>query len=531
MNTDPTKIKAYLIGGGIASLAGAVYLIQDGHIPGENISIFERSEQTGGSLDSHNSPEKGYISRGYRIFEEKVYANSYDLWSRIPSLNDPKITVKNEIDDFNRKVKIFARARLIDRGKKIDADCLGISKMDKINLIKLLISPESFLATSTIEDNFSTLFFKTNFWFETCTLFAFQPWHSAVEFKRYLLRSAHNVPFISNMTSGRSTPYNQYDSIILPIVTWLRKRGVYFEMGSEVIDLVFKTDGAQKTAERIDYLRNGEKSEVKVHKKDIVFATIGSMTSNSSFGSMTSAPQLNTAKPGADWKLWEKIAKNRPEFGKPSVFTSAIDRSKFESFTITFRDPRFFEMMEKLTGNKPGTGGGVTFKNSGWLLSIALPHQPHFIGQPADAYVCWGYGLFPDKEGDFVKKKMSECSGEEILTELCYQLGFAKELPAIVRSATCIPCMMPYITSQFMPRSAGDRPAVIPKGSTNFAFIGQYCEIPEDIVFTMEYSVHSARIATYSLLGLDKNIPPIYKGQYDIKVLYDLFKTTLHSKT
>ena len=84
--------------------------------------------------------------------------------------------------------------------------------------------------------------------------------------------------------------------------------------------------------------------------------------------------------------------------------------------------------------------------------------------------------------------------------------------------------MMPFITSQFMPRVKGDRPPVIPEGSTNLAFIGQYCEIPDDVVFTVEYSVRSAQTGVYALLKLDKEVSPIYKGQYDIGVLFDSAK-------
>ena len=83
--------------------------------------------------------------------------------------------------------------------------------------------------------------------------------------------------------------------------------------------------------------------------------------------------------------------------------------------------------------------------------------------------------------------------------------------------------MMPFITSQFLPRSKGDRPQVIPEGSKNLAFVGQYCELPDDVVFTVEYSVRSAQTAVYSLLGLEKEPPPVYKGQYDPRVLLKAF--------
>ena len=84
---------------------------------------------------------------------------------------------------------------------------------------------------------------------------------------------------------------------------------------------------------------------------------------------------------------------------------------------------------------------------------------------------------------------------------------------------------MPYITSQFMPRVKGDRPQVKPTGTTNIAFIGQYCELPDDVVFTVEYSVRSAQTAVYALLQLDKEVSPLYKGQHDIGVLFNALRT------
>jgi oleate hydratase len=191
---------------------------------------------------------------------------------------------------------------------------------------------------------------------------------------------------------------------------------------------------------------------------------------------------------------------------------------------ITFRDKTFIDLIADFSKNKPGTGGLITIKDSNWLLSFAIAPQPYFKNQPKNIHLLWGYGLYPDKKGNYINKKMLECSGEEILRELCIHLGFKKYLSGILKSADCIPCMMSYITSQFMPRMISDRPRVIPEGTKNFAFIGQFCEIPDEIVFTVEQSVRSAMIAVYGLLGIKKNIPHIYRGQYDPGVIKRLVK-------
>jgi len=524
--TGRAKIHAYLIGSGIASLASAAYLIRDGHLPGHNIHILEELDRDGGSLDGKGSPQEGYLMRGGRMFEEH-YGCTFDLFSFIPSLDDPKKTVKDEIFAFNKDHKTHAKARLIAGGKKTDMSSLGFSEKDRIELIKLMALPEDTLGTRRIEDYFSRDFFTTNFWYFYCTTFAFQPWHSLVEFKRYLLRFIHLFPGdgLKALSGVWRTPYNQYDSLVLPLTRWLKEQGVVFEPGTQVTDLDFIHTAAGKTVEKIHLVREGKPAAITIGNADLVFVTNGSMTAGSGIGSMDAAPVAGTKRDGGSWMLWETIAKNNPEFGRPSAFDDHIDDSKWESFTVTFHDPTFFDRMEKFTGNAAGSGGLVTITDSNWLMSVVLAHQPHFLNQPAEVQVCWGYGLFPDAKGNFVDKKMSECTGREILVELLSHLKFKDDMEKIISTSTCIPCMMPFITSQFLVRTRGDRPQVIPKGTANIAFIGQFCEIPDDVVFTVEYSVRAAQVAVYSLLQLNKVVTPLYKGQYDIGILYDAFKT------
>ena len=518
--------KAYLVGGGIASLASAVYLIRDGHFPGKHIYILEELQLAGGSLDGQGSPEEGYIIRGGRMFDEEAYSCTYDLLSSVPSLNAPGKTVREEMIAFNNVFKINDTARLVDgNGKIVDASALGLSWQDRLDLVKIMAQSEDSLGTRRIDECFSPDFFKTNFWYMWCTTFAFQPWHSAVELKRYLHRFLHEFPRIHNLAGVRRTPYNQYDSIVLPVTTWLKEQGVHFEMNCRVTDLDFKPSDQEKTVERIHYLRDGKMDEIVVNSGDVVLVTIGSMTAASSPGSMTAAPTLDSKYKGGSWMLWETLAKDRPDFGRPSVFDDHVEESLWESFTVTFRDPTFRALLEEFTGNKHGTGALVTFKDSNWLMSLVMARQPHFQNQPDDVTVCWGYGLFPNKKGNYVQKKMSECTGEELLTELCSHLGFTDALPHILKTSICIPVMMPFITSQFLVRAKGDRPQVVPEGSTNLAFIGQFCEIPDDVVFTVEYSVRSAQTAVYSLLKLDKQVSPLYKGQYDARVLVNSLTT------
>ena len=88
-----------------------------------------------------------------------------------------------------------------------------------------------------------------------------------------------------------------------------------------------------------------------------------------------------------------------------------------------------------------------------------------------------------------------------------------------------VPCLMPYVTSQFLARRRDDRPKVVPEGSVNLAFIGQFAEVPDDVVFTVEYSVRTAWTAVAQLLKLDKHPPAVYKGHHDPHVLAAALET------
>jgi oleate hydratase len=518
---DSSTSKAYLVGGGIASMAAAAFLIRDGDFLGHKITILEELNDIGGSLDGSGSAEKGYVLRGGRMLESK-YLCTYELFSSIPTLDESK-TVTEEIFAWNETMKTSSKSRLVRDGVRQTAPEFGLSERHILTIERLAIEPEAFFGNSRISDQFDPAFFKTNFWFMWCTTFAFQPWHSAVEFKRYLVRFSHMVAGFDRLQGIMRTVYNQYDSMVKPLRKWLNDRGVVFQTNTCVTDIGISEHDGEATATHIIYVRSGRAGEIVVGASDFVLVTLGSMTEASTLGGMDVAPVFRGKADGGAWTLWEKIAKGRPQFGRPSAFDGHVDRSKWVSFTTTLHDPTFLRIIRDLSGNVPGEGGLITFPESNWLASIVIPHQPHFIGQPEDVSVFWGYGLFVDRPGNFVGKPMSACTGREIMTELLGHLKITTGASRIMDTSICIPCMMPFVTSQFLPRQQGDRPQVVPKGSKNLGFTGQFCELPHDVVFTVEYSVRSAQTAVYELLGLKREIPAVYQGKFDPRVLFKAF--------
>jgi oleate hydratase len=495
------------VGGGIGSLAAAAFLIRDGGLPGAAITILDAGSVLGGSLDGAGDPEHGYVMRGGRMLTTDNYECTWDLFKSIPSITLPGHSVFDETLAFNERHVSNAMARLVDqRRAKVPVTSMGFSMSDRMELLTLSQADEATLGASRITDHLSPAFFETAFWFMWATTFAFQPWHSAVEFRRYLHRFMLEFSRIETLAGVKRTVLNQFDSLVVPLQRWLQTQGVRFVTDCTVTDLDHKTVDGKFSVIGLHCLVNGQCEALTLEDGDLVFVQNGSMTDASSLGSMAAAPAKLAKAHNGGWTLWEKLAEGRPAFGKPAVFNSCIAQSDWASFTVTLKDTAFFDQMQQFSGNAAGTGGLVTFKDSNWLMSIVLAHQPHFANQPADVQVFWGYGLFPDRVGNFVAKPMADCSGAEVLQELCGHLRFDQDT---VASANCIPCRMPFITSMFMPRAPGDRPQPVPADTQNFAFISQFVELPLDTVFTVEFSVRAAQTAVYQLLGISKPIPAV----------------------
>lgn len=525
--------KAWIIGGGIGGLAAAFYLIRDAHMPAENITILEEMDLEGGSMDGSGNPEEGYIIRGGREMNWN-YDTLWDLFQDVPAVELPEgYSVLDEYRLINDNDPNYSAARLMHKcGELLDAKDFGLSKAQQWELIRLMLKRKEELDDISIEDYFSEGFLKTHFWFLFRSMFAFKNCHSLLETKLYLHRFLDSIDGFGDLSALVFPKYNQYDTFIKPLADMLREKGVTFEFGTRVEDLDISFSGDKKTVTRIQAVvikdGKGEAQHIHVGLGDLVFATTGSMTENTAYGDMDSAPVLtcDIHDPGekSGWSLWKNLAKKSPVFGKPEKFYGDVDKSIWESATLTCKPSPLIDKLTTLSVNDPYsgrtvTGGIITITDSNWLLSVTCNRQPHFPNQPDDTLVLWVYGLLMDKQGNVVHKTMAECTGKEILTELCHHLGISDELDSIVANTKVRLALMPYITAQFMPRAAGDRPCAVPEGCTNLGLIGQFVETRNDIIFTMEASIRTARIGVYKLLNIPKQVPDISPTQYDIRNL------------
>lgn len=519
---------AYLVGSGLASLAAACFLVRDGQMKGEHIHILEELNIAGGACDGIKDPTKGFIIRGGREMENH-FECLWDLFRSIPSIETDGASVLDEYYWLNKADPNYSLMRAtVNRGEDAHTDGkFTLSDKGAMEIMHLFFTKDEDLYDKTINDVFTDEFFNSNFWLYWRTMFAFEQWHSALEMKLYIQRFIHHIGGLPDFSALKFTKYNQYESLILPMIKYLEAHHVNFQYDTKVTNVIFDITKDKKVAKQIVCIHGGEEEIIDLIEDDLVFVTNGSCTENSSLGDEHTVPEFKTDNGGC-WQLWRNIAAQDPSFGHPDKFCTDTEKTYWESATITTLDDRIPPYLQKICKRDPfagkvTTGGIVTAKDSNWLLSWTINRQPHFKNQPKDQIVVWFYGLFGDVPGNYIKKPMRECTGIEITEEWLYHIGVPEEEihDMAVHSARCIPCMMPYITAFFMPRTKGDRPKVVPDGCVNFAFIGQFADTVRDTVFTTEYSVRTAMEAVYTLLDVDRGVPEVFNSCYDVRVLLD----------
>lgn len=524
------RASAWFVGAGLASMSSALFMIRDGQLPGERITILERLPLPGGALDGIKKPAKGFVIRGGREMEDHMEC-LWDAFRTVPSLEIEGASVLDEFFWLNKDDPNFSLCRVTEQqGRDAHTNNLfGLNDTAQKDIVRIFLATREEMERKRIDEVFSKDFLESNFWLYWRTMFAFEEWHSALEMKLYLHRFVHHIGGLPDLSALKFTKYNQYESLVLPMYRWLLDQGVTFHFDTQVTDIDFAIDGdepdASKRATRIHWVQGGVEGGVDLGDDDLVLATIGGLTENSDEGDQHTPAKLDES-PAAGWALWQNIAAKHPSFGRPEVFCGDIAKTKWESATVTTLDERIPEYIRRIAKRDPFsgrvvTGGIVTARDSAWLMSWTVNRQPHFKQQPADQIVVWVYGLFVDVPGDYTGKTLQESTGEEITREWLYHLGVpVEEIDGLAaEAASCVPVMMPYVTSFFMPREAGDRPAVVPAGAQNFAFIGQFAETTRDCIFTTEYSVRTGMEAAYQLLGVDRGVPEVFGSTYDVRWL------------
>ena len=521
---------AYIIGTGLAALTAACYLVRDGQMPGKRVHIFEKDPVAGGACDGYEFQNIGYVMRGGREMDNH-FEVMWDLFRSVPSIETEGVSVLDEYYWLNKKDPNYSLMRATqNRGESAHTDGkFGLSDKAAMEIMRLFFTPDEQLYDKRINEFFDDEVFDSNFWLYWRTMFAFENWHSALEMKRYIQRYIHHVGGLPDFRALRFTKYNQYESMILPIVKYLESFGVQFHYNTKVTDIQFDIQPNRKVAKRIELLADGKTEQLDLTENDLLFITNGGCVENSSLGSQNEPAAFNTElKAGGGWDLWRRIAAQDPSFGNPDKFCYDPEQSNWMSATVTTLDDKIPPYVQKICQRDPFsgkvvTGGIVTVKDSteNWYLSWTINRQPQFRSQDKNMVLVWLYSLNTNKEGNYVKKAMRDCTGEEVCQEWLYHIGVPEDRIAALAHDACntTTCFMPYINAFFQPRKESDRPKVVPDGAVNFAFIGQFAETPRDTIFTTEYSMRTGMESVYTLLNVDRAVPEVWGSKYDVREL------------
>jgi oleate hydratase len=538
------KKSAYIIGTGLAGLSAAFYLVRDGRMKGEHIHLLEKLDLAGGSCDGRKDITKGFYMRGGREMDNH-FECMWDMFRSVPSIETPDVSVLDEYYWLNKHDPNYSLCRAtINCGEDAHTDKLfKLDRESAMALSKLFLTPEKTLENKKISDVLPESFWKTNFWLYWQTMFAFQKWSSALEMKRYLCRYVHHIDGLPDFSALRFTKYNQYESMILPLIKYLKNNGVKIDYGIDVKNVIFKSKQNKKVATKIVYENDGETKEIDLTEDDLVFITNGCCTDTSCYGDQDNAPDLSIIKngKGESWDLWKNIASqaSNGEFGNPDKFCNHVDKTNWMSATIEVSDDDIIKHIINICKRDPRegkvtTGGIVTVKDSmeNWYLSWTINRQPQFKSQNKNSVLVWLYALSTNKPGNFVKKPIKECTGKEVCEEWLYHIGLPiNEIEKYADICNTTTCYMPYINAFFQPRKEKDRPLVVPKNSINFAFVGQFAETPRDTIFTTEYSIRTSMEAVYTLLKIDRAVPEVWGSKYDVRELLKACYYAVDKKT
>jgi oleate hydratase len=530
---DADKKSAYIVGTGLAGLSAAFYLVRDGQVKGENIHLLEKLDIAGGSCDGRKDINKGFYMRGGREMDNH-FECMWDMFRDVPSIENKGLSVLDEYYYLNKEDPNYSLCRAsINRGENAHTDNLfKLDKKSALALSKLFMTQEKLLEDKTIEEVLPKSFFKTNFWLYWQTMFAFQKWSSALEMKRYICRYVHHIDGLPDFSALRFTKYNQYESMILPLIKYLQSHNVNVEYGIDVKNVIIEDHNNKKIAKKLIYIKDGKEESKDLTEDDLVIITNGCCTDTSCYGDQNHKPDLSNIKNGCgeSWDLWKNIAKQAKdnEYGNPDKFCSRTDLTNWMSATVQTSDEDIIQHIIKICKRDPRagkvtTGGIVTVKDSqdNWYLSWTINRQPQFKAQDKNSILVWVYSLSTNKKGNYVKKAMKDCTGEEVCKEWLYHIGIEDSKIEEYAKTKCntTTCYMPYINAFFQPRKEIDRPKVVPDGAVNFAFVGQFAETPRDTIFTTEYSIRTGMEAVYTLLDIDRAVPEVWGSQYDVREL------------
>ncbi len=136
-------------------MSSAVFMIRDGQLPGDKITILERLKLPGGALDGIKEPEKGFVIRGGREMEDHMEC-LWDLFRTIPSLEIEGASVLDEFYWLNKDDPNYSLCRATEnRGQDAHTDNkFGLNAKAQKDIVKVFLATREELENKRINEVF-----------------------------------------------------------------------------------------------------------------------------------------------------------------------------------------------------------------------------------------------------------------------------------------------------------------------------------------------------------------------------------------
>ncbi|KAJ5982811.1 hypothetical protein N7451_012911 [Penicillium sp. IBT 35674x] len=518
-NTEP-----WIFGSGTESLASALYLIRDAKVHPSNVHVLDKHQFSERNSHCMGCPSGGY-DQSAACLPVPVGLPMERLLAMVHSAqSSQQHSFLNEIRrEENTKLSAKKGARTcflaLTKGlvKQIPTDTLNLSLKQRRSLIRLFFKREKYLSQKRVKDLFPKNFFQSSFWiiwsnqyvstnhstayplrFSYLIRFNFQPWHSAAEFKRSLRQYLPQFQSSSIIGCLGITGYYQYEFLYLPVYFFLSSCGVDFRFGIEVKDLQMTNDNSERRVTGFSLVQDNLELRKQLGENDIVIITIGSTISGSAVGTKYSAPVWQSLNVDDDldqnWSIWLDLANKSAGLDNPYNFCTRQTESMLESFTITTQEPGLYEGLQSLSKCKSEAGAFISLCDSNWKLNLCVPSQPAFAEQARDVRVLWGFAQSPRVEGNYVKRKMLHCSGDDILCEILGHLNIYCNPP--LTQIVTIPRVMPRMSSLFLTRTV----------TSNVGLVGPFTDFPLYTCADISYGIRTAKTAVHELMGIEKDL-------------------------
>jgi Myosin-crossreactive antigen len=495
---------AYIIGAGLSGLSAAFFLLNNEGMKGSSIHIFE------------NEQGKSYQSR-FILYPGGVPSyfddSFWKMMAEIPSLENSDNSI---LDEFHNANPV---------SEKTDNSEYSLTSSAWRELLTLITEKDSDLKGKSIASLLSSAVTDTSF-FRFITAFSgLRVDDSALELKNLIKHYGEDISSLFDYSVFKFPKYSPFESIVEPLISYLKEQSVIFENGTTVEDVRFGCRGKKKYATSITVETDEIKAVIGLEEDDLVFITLANRFENVSYGSSSKAAKPDwELKKGSSFALWKRIAEKDMTFGNPEMLFKT-DARPYLYTQIKTKSERVISLIEKKTGINPYCGKKVTSgalfeSESNWGINWFVPSQPCCKKQDGDEVLGFLYGVTPEERGNYIKKTMYECTGRDIANEWLFHMGAGDDIKELSTLCDCTPITYPFFYGALLAGRELAIPEVHREEYGNFAFLGEYAALEGISTLSVEGQVKEAEFAVGSLL--EKGYRQKYFDNFSLSSLLSL---------